>query len=501
MSKKSNFKTALLHSRRFKYGSVAVALTVIFIAVVILLNAVFSVVADYNGGFYLDLTNERIYDISPKTVEVLEKLDHKVEIIFCMTEDLVDDSTELSYVKRLAEKYTMANDNISLIFRDCIKDTVYFNQFKKSSTDTISQRSVIINCPETKRYLVYPYQRFYKLTATSSGTYRIFAYDGENKLTSAITQTALSSTQKAAFVTGHGEEKRSYMETLLREQGYEVSDVDLKNISEAQLADIDLLIISNPKYDYTGISAGYEGRVNEIGVLNNYLTKSFGSLMVFVGPETPALAEFSGFLADDWGVSFTPGDIAVEGAGMALDSYGTYFLGTPSTDGSAGQAVHNAITKEGVTATVFANATPLHLTFTEKDAKTASVVYSTSASSSRYHDGSPVAESSMPVMTLSTYEKVYDNNHYTANVLVSGSVDYMNYVSEQSFSNGDILKSAFALMGNESIVTGIDYKVVEDTAIVVTQDNFKNYTAGLSAIVPILIAVIGVFVYIKRKKA
>ena len=76
----------------------------------------------------------------------------------------------------------------------------------------------------------------------------------------------------------------------------------------------------------------------------------------------------------------------------------------------------------------------------------------------------------------------------------------MNFVSEQSFANADILKSAMSAMGNESIVTGIAYKVVDDTSITVTQDNFKRYTVMLSTIVPVIIAVIGTIVYIKRKK-
>lgn len=306
-------KKSVFASKRFKYGSVAVAFTVVFVAFVILLNAVFTAVANYNGGFYIDLTGEKIYDISDSTAQVLADLDRKVEIIFCVTEDRVSDSDELTYVKRLAEKYRTLNDRVSLVYRDCVKDPVYFNQFKKTSADTISQNSVIINCPETKRYIVYPLVRFFKL---SSETRNIFAYDGENKLTGAIMQTAVGEPQKAGFITGHGEEKRSSVESLLREQGYEVSDVDLKSTTEEQLADYDLLIISNPKYDYTGISAAKEGRVNEIGLLNSYLTKSYGNLMVFISPETPELSEFSNFLSDDWGVSYVSGDVAVEGSSV-----------------------------------------------------------------------------------------------------------------------------------------------------------------------------------------
>ena len=77
----------------------------------------------------------------------------------------------------------------------------------------------------------------------------------------------------------------------------------------------------------------------------------------------------------------------------------------------------------------------------------------------------------------------------------------MNYVSEQSFANADSLKSTFAVMGNTNVVTGIRSKVVEDTTITVTQENFKNYTVLLSVLVPLVIAALGTVMYIKRKKA
>ena len=150
---------------------------------------------------------------------------------------------------------------------------------------------------------------------------------------------------------------------------------------------------------------------------------------------------------------------------------------------------------------MFGNATPLSLTFTEKGEKNVSVVYGTSSSSGRLHEGVIAAEGNMPIMTLSVYSKIYDSNEYRANVLVCGSADYMNYVSEQSFANADILKSTFAVMGNTNVVTGIRYKVVEDTAITVTQENFKNYAVLLSVLVPLVIAALGTAMYIKRKKA
>lgn len=497
MKKNVNFRK-FFSSKKFKYGSAAVVLTAVFCAFVILINALFTVISNKNGGFYIDLTEEKIYDLSAKSLEVISELDQSVEIIFCTTEDRIDDSSALSYVKRLAEKYSSLTENVSVVFRDSVKDPGYFNQFKKTSADIISQTSVIINCPENKRYIVYSDRNFFKFAAETGA---MFAYDGESKLTSAIVQTALNQTLKAAFIIGHGEEKRSTLETLLKEQGYDVSEVDLKKISAPELAQYNLLLICNPKYDYTGIADENEGRVNEIGMLNRYLSENFGNLMVFISPDTPNLKEFSGFLADDWGVGYSSGTIVAESSRMAVDSSGLYFIGTPSYNGAEGESIHSPVTQTGADITIFANATPLSITFETNGTKTVSPVYTTSKESVCYIDGEIKPMPSLPLMTISTNTKIKDSKEYTSRVLVCGSGVYLNALSDQSFSNADVLKNTFAKMGNENVVTGIKYKVLEDTALTTTLDEFKAHTIKLTLIVPLIIAIVGIVIYIKRKKA
>ncbi|MBR4979715.1 MAG: Gldg family protein [Clostridia bacterium] len=485
-------------SAKFKYGSVALTFTIVFVVFVILFNAILSVVANKKGGFYVDLTGKQIYSLSEPTLDAIGGLQKNVEIIFCMTEDKLDDSTNMSYIKRLAEKYVSASDKISVSYVDCVKNPAFFNQFKKSSTDTISMTSVIINCAENKRYVVYKAENFFKF---ASETGSIFAYDGENKFTSAIMQTALNTMQKAAFIKGHGELHSDAFSALLVEQGYEVSDINLKEISAEELSQYNLLIICNPAYDFTGISDMQENRVNEISMLNDYLNKSFGNLMVFIDYETPALKEFSAFLSDDWGVSYGEGALIIENTAAAVSTNFTTFIGTPDSTGEYATKVHASVTKSGAQATLFGYATPLNIEFSEKANKKVDAVYRTSNKAQLYKDGEFVSASSLPVMTLSTYTKIYDSNKKQANVLVCGSLDFLNYISNNAYANSDILKSAFALMGNVNVVTGIDYKVIEDTTITVSQKAFRANVIRLSIIIPLIIAAIGIFVYIKRKKA
>lgn len=496
---KKNIKK-ILASRKFKYGSVAIAFTVIFCAVVILFNAVLTVVSNYNGGFYIDLTEEKIYDLSDKTLEVLNNLDKKVEIIFCTTEDRIDDDNQFSYIKRLAQKYETASSNISVTFKDSLKDPIYFNQFKKTSSDVISQQSVIINCEETKQYVVYSASKFFKY---DSETATIFAYDGENKFTGAILQTASTDTAKAGIITNHGEKAPNSLALLLREQGYDVSSVDLEKISENELFSYDLLVISNPVYDYTGIAAANEGGRNEIALLNTYLTKQFGNLMVFINSETAntSLAEFSGFLADDWGISYTSGDILFEDAQKAIDSTGIVFFATPSSGNTAGAKIHSSLTATAASRAIFGQTTPLHVLFETRADKNVSVVFETSLNAVLLRGETAAKAASVPIMTLSTYTKMYNNEEYRANVLVCGSTYFLNQIDNYVCSNTDVLKNALVQMGNNNILTGIDYKVVDDTALAISMNDFKKYTVMLSTIIPLIISAVGIYVYIKRKKA
>ena len=57
-------KNSIFKSKKFKYGGSAAALTVIVIALVLILNVVFTSLANTNG-WYTDLTGASIYSRTP----------------------------------------------------------------------------------------------------------------------------------------------------------------------------------------------------------------------------------------------------------------------------------------------------------------------------------------------------------------------------------------------------------------------------------------------------
>ncbi len=487
----------VFNSRKLQYGTVAIIFTIIVCAFLILLNAVLSWVSNHNGGLYIDLTSEKIYDLSESSIEAAKSVDKKVEIIFCVTEDKIEDSAELSYVKRLADRYSNLNENITVSCKEYLKDPVYFEQFKGNG-NKISNTSVIVNCEENKNFVVYSLNNFFKFSSETGG---IFAYDGENKFTSAIMKTALGKDKLAGFITRHGETVHQYLAELLSEQGYDIYNVDLTGATREELAEFDLIVICEPTADYSGVAATKVGGVNEIEKLDKYLREDMGNLMVFVSSSTPVLSELNGYLSDTWGVGYTSGSVISESAASAVTGYdGLLFYGTPATDGGYGSTIHKPVTSEGVDRTMFLNATPINILKNENI--DVSAVYTTSPTALCNVAGTTVSAKSVPVMTLSRHTKMLNNMEVSSNVLMCGSTYFLNFIGMSGgYANGDIIKSSLAQMGDESVITGIDFKVVEDSALEVSNEQFKSEVLKLSAIVPIIIAILGIAVYIIRKKS
>ena len=494
----------LVSSRRFKYGSSAVAFTAIFIVFVLLINVLVSVIASKTGGLYIDMTSKKIYGVTEDSKKALADVTLPVEIIFCRPSDVIESSEYMSTVKRLAESYEKEFSNISVKYHDIFSDPTYFNQYKTTSSDQITDSSVIISCPSNGTSTVYKLDNFYKVNTSG----KLFAFDGENKITTAILRAARPQTLKAAFTKGHGETVSKSLMYLLTEQGYEVSQIDLKTATKEEINSLNLIVICNPTNDFTGLSAEKEGQVNEIGLLNSYLTGSFGNLMVFLSPEMQDLPEFSEFLSEDWGVSYTPGAIMHEDERNSVSNDGYAVLGTFSErEDTAGYALHKDISSgtSGARA-IFDYSVPLEITFNQNNYKTVSAAVLTSSSSTAVNGSQSKACPSSPLLVMSDYSRSYDSADKHAYVMVCASSLFLNYIPSEvayagtsQYANSDLVKSALKLMGNANIAANIDFKVLDESDISVTRSEAQSLMRKLGIIFPVIICAAGIAVFFKRK--
>ena len=97
--KKMNFNI-----RRFKYGTLSTLITIIFICAVVLFNIIVGMLVE-RYPVKLDLTKNKIYEVSDKTIDYLKKLEKQVEITVLLPEKQLNSSVYMIQVLETMKKY------------------------------------------------------------------------------------------------------------------------------------------------------------------------------------------------------------------------------------------------------------------------------------------------------------------------------------------------------------------------------------------------------------
>lgn len=523
MNNNKNQKSKFFSSKKFKYGASAVVFTAVFVAFVILLNVLVSFIDARNGGLYVDLTTKQLFGISDVTRQELEKIDKPVDIIFCVDEDKLEEAEAPNMIKMLAENYEREFDGkVSVLYKDKLSDPVYFNQFSDSNTTAIDQTSIIINCPSTGRFVIYNFDRMFKKNQDGE----LFAFDGEYKFTSAILDVARTeeTTLKAGVITGHGEKANHSVTHYLEDYGYSVSNVDLKKISQEELASYSILIVCNPVTDYLGIgeaasvstpvseissdtpeaqseqkSSASGTSVNEIKMLEDYVVKNFGNIMFFFDPDGKELPELFSLLSESFGVKvdnlrYVDDPTARIGNQMF---YGTYFAGNTE---SAGYQIHKNMSDIEAIPPVFGPSCSLEIVNASKDGFGVSPIMTGSENMLQRVSREELANAPYsPVLTVSRYTKVIDDVNVSGNVFVCGSSAFLNCLDEKSVLNRELFKQMVSATSGNKEILSIDFRVLDESGIVADEETIDTTRFWLVLFVPMVIAVIGIAVFVKRK--
>lgn len=505
MNKIKGIKKKLSSSKKFRYGSSAVIFTAVFVIFVLLVNVVMSVLNDKTGGLYADMTGKQLYTVSDESKKALEDVTQPIEIIFASPKDIVEGSDSLNSVKMLCEGYASLFDNITVSYKDVLSEVAYFNNFKSTSADVINSASLIVYCPSTglfKKFSLsdnppYTMSDMYKY---SSETGRQFAFDGENKLTGAFLSVTGNNgiSLKAGFTSGHNEEINDSLKVFLEDSGYEVENVDLKKKSSKELEAYDLLIICEPRNDFSGRG---DGGVNEIELLRDYVTQDFGNVMFFTGYSGTQLPELYALFEESFGVKVDNNSVIVETSKNAIaQTGGLGFFGSYSTEtGSYGYKVHKSFS-EGQTRSypVFENCSLLKIATESDDNIDVSPIIVTSEGAKSFDGKNTTALKNQPLMTLTRYTKLVDGEEHNANVIVCSSSSFPYYLQTPAYSNSDIMSSVLSQFSGKAAVR-IDFKVLDETAITVTKQMNDSVTVKLAVVVPAVIVLLGAVVFVKRK--
>lgn len=254
MEKKRNFKESLkkgLSSKYLRRGSYSMGLVVIVTAVVIVLNMVVGALPSKYREF--DITGQKLTEIGDQTMEVLNQLDTEVNLYL-----VASGGQENETIQKLLERYGEASDNIHVEVKDPVKSPAFLEKYKDA---TFYMNSVIVESGERYRVLS-PNQIFMQEMDYNTGGYTTTGFDGEGQITSAISYVTSEDLGKVYMLAGHNELERSEtLTSLLEKQNLAIEDLNLIT-ADAVPEDAEFLFIFSPEKDITD---------TEVEKINDYL--------------------------------------------------------------------------------------------------------------------------------------------------------------------------------------------------------------------------------------
>lgn len=305
----------------FKKGGVSLAITALFIAVVVVLNVLFGILSDRIALEY-DFSNDKVNSLSKQNIEYVKKVNKEVKIIFCDTEDgyaenLISffsmggyafDSKASDYFEqtvKLVKKYSAYNKNISLEFVDVFSNRyselseTYKNKLSGASGDIIVSSAI----GDNERVKVLTFPDIYSYEQAADMSYTITENKIENALTGAISYVVNTYDKKIGIMTGHSsvDYTEAYYAQMLKDNNYEVEIIEDKQITSIP-NDLDEIVIAAPSEDFSE---------EEIAVIESFLVNNdkFGKgLSVFAKTGETNLVRFYDFL-NSWGIKVEEGKL------------------------------------------------------------------------------------------------------------------------------------------------------------------------------------------------
>ncbi len=493
-----------INSRKLKYGSISTAITVVFIAVVVLVN-VLAVSLTEKYPVKLDLTPDKLFEVSQQTIDFLGTLEDTVGIVVMRDEDALNLGD--TYDKQLLEvvkKYSQYSDKISLKFVDIDKNPSVVSNYKDMYKGDIVSGNIVVTSEDKIKVLTAT--QLYNIESSGYGYY-VASSKAEQALTSAVMYVTNKNPKTIGFlsvtsVSSVQASLQAFRETL-ESNGYDLVDINLMEVEKID-ENIDLIVIPSPLNDFTTTMTD---KLTDYLYNEGKLGKNVFYMANFDQNNTPNLDKF---LAE-WGIEAGDGYIletdenllqVVPVAGM--QNYITSSVATVADEENFGGLVSDASLP--IIAPV---SRPLNLLFESENDRETKVILSASETSAiipadadSTYDISQSEIGAQNIMVMGTKYMYNDSNEkITSNVTVIGSGLMMDYymITEPAYNNGEfIVNSLNKITGKDNGIT-IVAKTVDSATINITETQKTIVTILLFIIIPVGVAVAGVIVYVRRK--
>lgn len=499
-----------------RYGTYSLSLAAVVIAIAVVVNLVASQLPE--NWKNVDISDNRLYEISDVSKEMLEKLDQKVTLRVIAELDSVDDR-----IQTFVKKYAALSKRIDVEWTDSVLHPSVLKEY-----DTEGD-VIVVSCEETGKSTTIPFssiieydQYSYYMTGQMSET----SFDGEGQLTSAVNYVTSDTVKKIYRTSGHGEGTFSISVTdLFSRNNLETEEINLSMNPEIP-SDCDLLFLYGPTSDITD---------DEKELILNYLADG-GKVYLILGDTTSDTPNLNAVM-ERYGLKKADGYIA----DMQRNYQGNYYAIFPqlTLGGDLGTGISNEMVllvnslgieeldtdSEALTVSPFMQTSSDAYAVTENDETQGQYILGavateevSAAKNADAESGEDTEENEVANSSVGAEGSAATENSKTTegNVDVEGSTEgtreaRLTVLASTSMINSEITDQLTTLDNLTLFVNSVteNFDDVENLAIeaksLSVEQNTPMHAGGISLVVifviPLAVLIFGFVVWMRRRKA
>lgn len=289
VKKQSKIKK-ILHSRKFSKGWLSIAIIAVFLACVVAVNIIASVLENKFPSLSVDITSSNMYQLQDDTKKLCKNVNQDIDIYLLTDEDAFtsyDSSFGVAYFSQAIQFFkeiAALNSHITFKFEDTSSNPSFAKKYSNLNLTTSGSSTICVIDAGNDRYKGLSMTDFFETENDSSTGYtKIKSSKVEQAVCTAILGLTKENVAKACFVTSSGVTSSyfSKLKTFLDNQAYSTSTVDLDSNNKVP-NDCDILFFVAPTTDIS------EQALKKV---NDYLNTAKKSNKTFVYIPAPAVID------------------------------------------------------------------------------------------------------------------------------------------------------------------------------------------------------------------
>ncbi len=246
-----------------RYGSYSLGAIALVVAIVVVANLIVGQLPETVRS--VDLSDNKIYEITDASRKLVEDLDLPVSITVLAEKSQVD-----KRIRNFVEKYAGLSSMISLEWIDPVQHPSALTKYDAQAD------SLVVSCEEKGKQRVVSFGEiitYDQMSYYTTGSMQETAFDGEGQLTSAVHYVTSDESKQVYYSTGHGEQGFSTsVQGLMEKADHTLEECNLL-MDPVIPEDCELFIMNGPSSDVT--------EEEQKGILD-YLQKG-GKVLILLG--------------------------------------------------------------------------------------------------------------------------------------------------------------------------------------------------------------------------